>query len=187
VDWIVTDEKWKADISPILFAEIYDGETYDARKVQANWNTTAFDDSKWKSAELVQPKETQIVWQYFQPIRAEKALAPKKVTNPSPGVYIFDFEQNLSGVVHIRAQGAAGTDVKLRFAEILNPDGTLYVDNLRTAKATDHFILAGKGTEEFEPTFTFHGFRFRVLRRVRNRITVLRITPLARKPAAAAR
>jgi alpha-L-rhamnosidase len=75
-------------------------------------------------------------------------------------VYIFDFEQNLSGVVHIRAQGAVGTDVKLRFAEILNPNGTLYVDNLRTAKATDHFILAGKGVEEFEPTFTFHGFRY---------------------------
>ncbi len=160
VDWIMTDEKWKADISPILFAEIYDGETYDARKVQANWNTAAFDDSKWKAAELVQPKEAQIVWQYFQPIRAEKTLAPKKVTSPSPSVYIFDFEQNLSGVVHIRAQGAAGTDVKLRFAEILNPDGTLYVDNLRTAKATDHFILAGKGPEEFEPTFTFHGFRY---------------------------
>jgi alpha-L-rhamnosidase len=160
VDWIVTDEKWKADISPILFAEIYDGETYDARKVQANWNTAGFDDSKWKPVEMVQPKETKIVWQYFQPIRAEKAIAPKKVTSPSPGVYIFDFEQNLSGVVHIRAQGAAGTDVKLRFAEILNPDGTLYVDNLRTAKATDHFILAGKGTEEFEPTFTFHGFRY---------------------------
>jgi alpha-L-rhamnosidase len=160
VDWVMTDEKWKADISPILFAEIYDGETYDARKVQANWNTAAFDDSKWKSTEVIQPNETQIVWQYFQPIRAEKALAPKKVTNPSPGVYIFDFEQNLSGVVHIRAQGTAGTDVKLRFAEILNPDGTLYVDNLRTAKATDHFILAGKGSEEFEPTFTFHGFRY---------------------------
>ncbi len=160
VDWIVTDEKWKADISPILFAEIYDGETYDARRIQANWNTAGFDDSKWKPVEMVQPKETKIVWQYFQPIRAEKTIAPKKITNPSPGVYIFDFEQNLSGVVHIRAQGAAGTDVKLRFAEILNPDGTLYVDNLRTAKATDHFILAGKGTEEFEPTFTFHGFRY---------------------------
>jgi alpha-L-rhamnosidase len=160
VDWVMTDEKWKADISPILFAEIYDGETYDARRVQANWNTAAFDDSKWKSAELVQPKETQIIWQYFQPIRVEKALAAKKVTNPSQGVYIFDFDQNLSGVVHIRAQGAAGTDVKLRFAEILNPDGTLYVDNLRTAKATDHFILAGNGVEEFEPTFTFHGFRY---------------------------
>ncbi len=160
VDWILTDEKWKADISPILSAEIYDGETHDARKTQANWDTATFDDSRWKSAEVVQPKEIQIVWQYFQPIRAERTLDAKKVTNPAPGVYIFDFEQNLSGVAHLRANGSAGTDVKLRFAEVLNPDGSLYVDNLRTAKATDHFILAGKGTEEFQPSFTFHGFRY---------------------------
>src|SRR5208282_4860083 len=160
VDWILTDEKWKADISPTLSAEIYDGETYDARKIQANWNTAAFDDSRWSSAELIQPKETQIIWQYFPPIRADKTLEAKRVTNPSPGVYIFDFEQNLSGVARIRAHGGAGTDVKLRFAEVSNPDGTLYTDNLRTAKATDHFVLAGKGIEEFEPTFTFHGFRY---------------------------
>jgi alpha-L-rhamnosidase len=160
VDWVLTDEKWKADISPILFAEIYDGETYDARKLQPHSDTAAFDDSKWRPAEIVQPKEPQIVWQYFQPIRAEKSLGAKKITNPSPGIYIFDFEQNLSGVARLRAEGPAGTDVKLRFAEILNPDGSLYTENLRTAKATDHFILAGRGIEEFEPSFTFHGFRY---------------------------
>jgi alpha-L-rhamnosidase len=160
VDWILTDEKWKADISPILSAEIYDGETYDARKIQANWDTATFDDSRWNSAEVIQPKETKIVWQYFQPIHADKTLDAKKATNPARGVYIFDFEQNLSGVVRIHARGPAGTDVKLRFAEVLNPDGSLYTDNLRTAKATDHFILSGKGTEEFQPSFTFHGFRY---------------------------
>jgi alpha-L-rhamnosidase len=160
VEWVMTDEKWKADISPTLFAEIYDGETYDARKIQANWDTTRFDDSKWYSAEVVQPKETQIIWQYFPPIRAEKTLNAAKLTSPPSGVYIYDFGQNFSGVVRIRAQGFAGTDVKLRFAEVLNPDGTLYTDNLRTAKATDHFILAGKGVEEFQPSFTYHGFRY---------------------------
>jgi alpha-L-rhamnosidase len=160
VDWILTDDKWKTDISPILTAEIYDGETYDARKLQANWDQAAFDDSQWKPVELVQPKETRILWQYFQPIRAERTLDAKKVTSPAAGVGIFDFGQNFSGVAHIRVSGPAGTDVKLRFAEVLNPDGSLYVDNLRTAKATDHFILAGKGVEEFEPSFTFHGFRY---------------------------
>ncbi len=160
VDWILTDQKWKADISPITSAEIYDGETYDARRVQAKWNTAAFDDQRWKSAEIVQPHEPQIVWQYFQPIRVEKTLEPKNVTNPAAGVYIFDFGQNLSGVARIRAQGPAGTDVKLRFAEVLNPDGSLYVENLRTAKATDHFILAGNGSEAYQPSFTFHGFRY---------------------------
>jgi alpha-L-rhamnosidase len=160
VDWIVTDQTWKADISPTLSAEIYDGETYDARKAQENWDTAAFDDARWKAAEVIQPKEPQIIWQYFPPIRAEKTLDAKKITSPSPGVYIFDFAQNLSGVARLRARGPEGTDVKLRFAEILNPDGSLYTDNLRTAKATDHFILAGRGSEEFQPAFTFHGFRY---------------------------
>ena len=96
----------------------------------------------------------------FQPIRAQKTIAAKEITNPKPGIYIYDFGQNLAGVPRLRVQGPAGTDVQLRFAEVLNPDGTLYVDNLRTAKATDHFILAGKGDEEFQPNFTFHGFRY---------------------------
>jgi alpha-L-rhamnosidase len=160
VDTIFTDERWKAEISPILTAEIYDGETYDARKVRADWNLPGLDDRQWKAAEIVEPLEPEILWQYFQPIRVETVLDAKEMKSPAPSIYVFDFGQNLSGVPRIRAEGAAGTDVKLRFAEILNPDGTLYVDNLRTAKATDHFILAGKGTEEYQPSFTFHGFRY---------------------------
>ncbi len=74
IDTIVTDEQWKADISPILSAEIYDGETYDARKAQANWDKATFDDKQWKAAEVIQPHEPEIVWQYFQPIREEKIL-----------------------------------------------------------------------------------------------------------------
>jgi alpha-L-rhamnosidase len=160
VDWIVTDESWKADSSGILGAEIYNGETYDARKNQSGWNTSSFSDAKWKPVAVIQPHEPEIRWQYFQPIRVEQVLRAKTISNPSPDVYVFDFGQNLSGVAHLRARGATGTDVKLRFAEVLNPDGTLYTDNLRTAKATDHFILAGKGVEEYQPAFTFHGFRY---------------------------
>ena len=160
VQWIVTDNSWKADVSPILSAEIYDGETYDARRVQPGWNTPAFSGAKWKPVEMVQPRPVTIVAQYFQPIQVEKVLPAKSLTTPKPGVYVFDFGQNLAGVPQVQVQGPAGTDVKLRFAEVLNPDGTLYVENLRTAKATDHFILAGKGIERYQPAFTFHGFRY---------------------------
>ncbi|MGB2633726.1 MAG: family 78 glycoside hydrolase catalytic domain [Candidatus Acidiferrum sp.] len=160
IDLIVTDEQWKAAVSPILSAEIYNGETYDARKLTSNWDAAAFDDKLWKAAEVVHPHEPEIVCQYFQPIRVEKILNAKEVKSPAAGIYVFDFGQNLSGVARIHAEGPAGTDIKLRFAEVLNPDGTLYVDNLRTAKATDHFILAGKGREDFQPAFTYHGFRY---------------------------
>ncbi|AXC10873.1 Alfa-L-rhamnosidase [Acidisarcina polymorpha] len=160
VQWVATDESWKADSSPVLKAEIYDGETYDARRTQPGWDTASFPGDSWKPVALIEPVEPAIVAQYFPPVRVEKILKAKAVTSPSPSVYIYDFAQNLAGVASLRAQGPAGTDVRLRFAEVLNPDGTIYTENLRTAKATDHFILSGKGVESYQPTFTFHGFRY---------------------------
>jgi len=160
VQWIVTDESWKADVSQILKAEIYDGETYDARREKPGWDAPSFADAGWKPVEVISPLEPQIVPQYFPPVRVEKVLSARAVTSPTPGTYIYDFGQNLAGVASLRAQGPAGTHVRLRFAEVLNPDGTIYTDNLRTAKATDDFILTGEGVEEYQPTFTFHGFRY---------------------------
>src|SRR3984885_616422 len=160
IEWIVTDESWKADISPISQAEIYDGEDYDATKDQPGWDTATFSDAHWKPVDLVKPLEPEIVPQSFQPIRPQQTLTADAITSPKPGIYIYDFRQNLAGVARLQVRGPAGTSVQLRFGEVLNPDGTLYVDNLRTAKATDHYILSGKGLEEFQPDFTFHGFRY---------------------------
>jgi alpha-L-rhamnosidase len=161
IEWISTDESWKADLSAILSAEIYDGETYDARRVQAGWDTASFSDAKWSPVSLVSPREPKIVSQYFQSIREEKVLTAKSITSPGPGVYIYDFGQNLTGVPRLHIKGRRGDDIKLRFAEVLNQDGTMYTDNLRTAKATDHFILAGsEAGESYQPQFTFHGFRY---------------------------
>jgi len=160
VESIDTDESWRADDSPMLQAEIYDRETYDARREQPGWDAAGFDDTKWKPAELVQPAEPAIIAQAFPPVRVEKLLDAKTISTPNPGVTIYDFGQNLAGVARLRVSGAAGEQVQLRFAEILNADGTLYTDNLRTAKATDRFILSGKGPEEYQAHFTFHGFRY---------------------------
>ena len=160
IEWIKTGPEWQADLSQIVSSELYDGETQDARLIQPGWAAAAFAASKWKSATVIEPKPVKIEAQDFQPIRMERTVAAKSVAEPKPGVYVFDFGQNLAGVERVRLTGPEGTNVKLRFAEILNDDGTLYTDNLRTAKVTDHFILAGHGMEEFTPQFTFHGFRY---------------------------
>jgi len=160
VEWIATDTTWKAATSYILHSEIYDGETQDARLKQHGWATAGFAAANWKTVAAIEPKSILIDAQDYPSIRVERTLEAKSVTEPKPGVYVFDFGQNMSAMPRLRVQGPAGTDVKLRFAEILNPDGTLYTDNLRTAKATDHFILSGSGVEEFETQFTFHGFRY---------------------------
>jgi alpha-L-rhamnosidase len=164
IQWLVTDGLWVADTSPTLKAEIYDGETQDARLIQPGWQSASFAARGWKPVEISTPVPAigsiQLDGQDYQPIRAERTLTPKEVTEPAPGIFIYDFGQNFSGVEQLRLRGPAGTDVQVRTGEILNTDGTLYTENLRTAKSTDHFILAGKGIEEFQPQFTFHGFRY---------------------------
>ena len=160
VEWVMTDSTWKADVSPILQAEIYDGETFDATRIQSGWDTAAFRKADWKPVLIENPDEPVIESQAYQPIRDERLLTAKTITTPQPGVYIYDFGQNAAGVERLQMSGKRGTDIRLRFAEVLNPDGTMYVENLRTAKATDHYILAGSGQETYQPRFTFHGFRY---------------------------
>jgi alpha-L-rhamnosidase len=158
VEWVATDASWLASTMYILHSEIYDGETQDAR---STWLDERMPIHKsLKSVITIEPKSMAIEAQDFEPIRVERELEAKTVTEPKLGVYVYDFGQNFSGVERVRVQGPRGTDVQLRFAEIVNADGTIYTDNLRTAKATDHFILSGNGVEEFTPQFTFHGYRY---------------------------
>ena len=94
------------------------------------------------------------------PIRCIAELPAKKITEPKPEVYVFDLAQNMVGVVRLKLNVPAGTELVLRHGEMLNDDGTVYTDNLRTAKATDRYIAKGGGEEIWQPRFTFHGFRY---------------------------
>ena len=160
VEWIVSDQNWAARVSDVLQSELYDGETQDARRRLPGWTTANVDISDWNHATIVEPAPVKIEAQNFPPIHVERTIAAKSLTEPKPGVWVYDFGQNLSGIEVLKVQGPAGTDVRLRFAEVLNADGTIYTDNMRTAKVTDHFILRGEGVEDFNAHFTFHGFRY---------------------------
>jgi len=157
---VVTDESWKASESPIVRSDIYDGEVYDARLEQPAWETPTFDDSHWSSAAVADAPSIAISGKITAPPQVVATLAPKKVTLLPSGAYVFDMGQNMVGWVTLKVRGNAGTKVRLRFAEILSPDGTIYTDNLRNAEATDTYILRGAGDETFAPHFTFHGFRY---------------------------
>ena len=95
----------------------------------------------WKPVEIDRALRSRRSWRRTFSRSAWRRRCTRRITEPKPGVYIYDFGQNMAGVRELRVQGPAGTDVRLRFAEVLNPDGTIYTENLRTAKATDHFIL----------------------------------------------
>ncbi len=159
-DSINTDESWNAGASGILDSEIYKGEEFDARLEPKGWKEAGFSDSQWLAATVADPAPGQLVAQSDAPIKTVKIVKPEAVRSSGPGVFVYDMGQNLAGNAVLRARGPAGTRIKLRFAEILNPDGTIYTKNLRNADATNIFVLRGEGEEEFAPEFTFEGFRY---------------------------
>jgi alpha-L-rhamnosidase len=158
---VVTGPEWKLSThGPILANNEYDGEEYDARLEFAGWDRPGFDDSAWEAARLVAPPAGALAAQMAEPLRVVDRLVPVNVKLVRPGVWIYDMGQNMVGWCHLLVTGPKGTEIQLRHAETLAPDGSLYVDNLRTARATDIYTLKGEGVEEYEPRFTYHGFRY---------------------------
>src|SRR5262249_39702879 len=150
---------WKAAPSAIIHSEIYSGELYDARNEIRNWDRADFDDSGWGQAEQASAPAATLVGQIDEPVRIVQTLTPVTVT-PVNRAYVFDMGQNIVGWARLEVRGPEGTRVRLRFAERLNPDGSIYTENLRNADATDTYVLRGAGVESFAPSFTFHGFRY---------------------------
>ncbi len=160
---LTTDESWRTATGPILEADLLQGEHHDARRELTGWDAAGYDDAAWKPVQTFEPPAAALVAMPGPPVRATQELTP--VEGPGDysrwsGIWIFDLGQNMVGRVRLRITGPAGTTVKLRFAEVLNPDGTLYTENLRSVRATDAYTLRGEGEEVWEPRFTFHGFRY---------------------------
>lgn len=158
---IVSDESWKVtNKGPIKENNEYDGEFYLGRLEMPGWNKPGFIEYKWVNANILTPPPGKLCAQMMEPIRVTQIIKPVAVTSPSTNVYIFDMGQNMVGWCRIKISGDSGGVISLRHAEILKPDGTLYMDNIRGAKVTDYYSLKGKGLKIYEPRFTYHGFRY---------------------------
>jgi len=154
---------WQVTHGPIVANSIFDGETYDARLEMPGWDTPAYTFSgleKWTGSMIVDGPGGKLVSETAPPIRITQTLPPTELSQPKPQVYVFDMGQNFAGWVRLRVSGNRGTKITLRFAESLYPDGTVNQENLRSAAATDVYILKGEGVEQWEPRFTYHGFRY---------------------------
>ena len=157
---ICTDGSWKAATGPIVVSDIYNGETYDARKEMPGWNSAGFNDSNWKNVSTANYSKDMLIAPQGVPVKAVQELKPIKLLTTPKGETVFDMGQNMVGWVRLKVQGKAGDQVTLQFAEVLDKEGNFYTDNLRSAKCTDLYILKGGNEEIYEPYFTFHGFRF---------------------------
>ena len=176
--WIVSDKRWKiTDCGPIRKSNEFDGETYDERYSLGDWTSTGYNDKSWYPARVVEAPGGKVVPQPNPNIKVQDTLRPvalfsvKRQDTPSAGTqraprtWILDMGQNMVGYLQLQMRGQqAGDTVTLRFAELLNPDSTLYVENLRSAEATDRYIIHNSQltthTLQWHPMFTYHGFRY---------------------------
>jgi alpha-L-rhamnosidase len=155
-----TDDRWKSSTGPILMSDIYDGETYDARLEKSGWSRVGYDDRDWRGVRHLDGITASIVAPVGPPVRRMQELKPVRIVHTPAGETVFDLGQNMVGWVRLRVSGPSGTVVRLRHAEVLDKAGNFYTENLRDASETVKYTLKGGGPEEYEPHFTFQGFRY---------------------------
>lgn len=157
----ITDDTWKTSNGPILSSDIYNGETYDARKEQAGWDHVGFkENALWKATKILPKDKVKLVGMSGPPVRKHEIFKPIKIFKTPLGETVVDFGQNMVGWVILKAKGPAGTKITLSHAEVLDKAGNFYTTNLRSAKQSNEYILKDNVSQSFEPHFTFQGFRY---------------------------
>lgn len=158
-DDIVSDKTWKTAPSPITFTSIYGGEDYDAQLEQNEWNTSSFNDSKWKQALQVKAPLGKLLPEQDYPVTIMDSFTVKRIWQPQKGIHIYDFGQNVSGIVQLKVKGNKGQTVKLIPAELLN-EKQLANQSAIGEPYYLSYTLKGDGEEVWQPRFTYYGFRY---------------------------
>ncbi len=157
---ITSDESWKSATGAIRYAEIYNGEIYDARQEKNGWSNAMYNDNNWSGVKTVAADKAVLVATYNEPIKKQEIFKPVKILKTPKGELVADFGQNLTGWATLKIKGKTGDTINLFHTEVLDKAGNFYTDNLRAAKQQNTFILKGGDEEFFEPHFTFQGFRY---------------------------
>jgi alpha-L-rhamnosidase len=170
IETIGTASRWTTSAGPITFNSIYGGETYDARAEKPGWDTPDYDDSDWAMAQVVSAPGGKLSAQMMPPIKADQVIKPVKLTEPKPGVFLFDMGQNFAGFAELSLRGPAGTKVVMKYGERLAKDGMLdradiqqHIVRVDTNQQyqTDTYLLDGSSRITHHASrFTYHGFQY---------------------------
>ena len=162
VEWLYSSpDDWRCCTDgPVVYNSIYNGEIYDARLEKAGWDSPGYDDSAWAFTVEKEPPEGVVRSQLLEPIRVVREVLVQEIIPAPGGEWTLDFGKNMAGWVRLRLAGRAGERVTIRPAEMIRPDGSVDTTSLRRANPVDTYIFKGEGVEEWEPRFTYHGFRY---------------------------
>lgn len=179
---VVSDGKWLCnDQGPVLENGFMNGEDYDARREWLTSKLVSEPEDGWYNANIFEEDESPVVEAYVgSPVRSNMILTAVNVSEPRPGVFVYDMGQNMVGVPQIKVLCEDGDIITLNYGEMIYPEtipsspvapytqemyqerkGLVYTDNYRSALACDHYVCKGAPEGEvFSPRFTFHGFRY---------------------------
>jgi len=174
---IATNSSWKTNTGPYLYNNLYSGDFYDARLEKTGWTEAGYKDDEWTDAIIADATAPKLAAQQMPPTRVTEEVKPVDMRVFADNVYVFRMEKNMAGVCRLRLSGEAGTRVTVSYGELLSPDGRLNQGNIALyfqrekngmpfhldpaeEFQTDVFYLKGEGTEEFVPSFTYHGFQY---------------------------
>jgi len=161
---VSTNRTWKASEGPITRNDLYCGETYNAMLEKPGWDAAGYDDSGWGHAVNRGNPGGELRSQLLPPIKVNETIEPVKLTNPKPGIYVYDLGQLFGGWARLRFTGAAGTRVTIRYSDRFSEETGLINQEHWTGghsyPETDFYILKGDGEETYEPRFTYHPVRY---------------------------
>ena len=165
-DVIKSGRDWKSSKGPITYNGIRNGEFYDARLEMPGWSSTEFDDTGWGAVRIVRPPGGLLKAFEMQPIRKVMEFKPVRKWKTPEGTWVFDTGQNASGIAKIKVTGKAGSEIIIRYTDILNEDGVTINQRaiggfIKTGEfQTDKYIKKSDGEEEWSPVFVYHGFQY---------------------------
>jgi len=156
---IISDASCKVSPSPITYSSIFGGEDYDARLEQSGWSEAGFDDSKWKTPVLLGDSNAELVPEKDYPLKVMQEFDVQKISKSKTGKTIYDFGQNASGIISLKVQGNKGAQIRIRPDELINEEGDV-TQKSGGGPYEFNYTLKGEGVEEWQPRFTYYGFRY---------------------------
>jgi len=156
---VVSDESWTWAPSPVVFSCIYGGEDYDARQELPGWDKAGFNAAAFRPVCVVNGPGGRLTSQSAPPIKVMAEYKPVKVTQPKPGVTVYDFGQNCASMPKLTVKGLAGAAVRMTPGELLDAAG-LVSQASSGGPVYYTYTLKGKGTETWSPRFFYYGSRY---------------------------
>lgn len=160
---VTSDDSWRVGDGPTRYDSLFTGEIYDARCERDGWTEPGYDDTNWTPARTVEPPSGDLTAELAQSTKVVDEIQPVEMTEPRPGVYVYDVGQQIAGWTELTISGESGADVRISMGEDVGDDGLINNTSPRYVSAPlqeDTYVLGGDGEETWEPRFTYKGFRY---------------------------